>query len=520
MALKLDRRRAAAITYLAGPVFLLAAAVKYVLQLQFDPWVQGGLAAGVICLAAGVLLDPDRWRKALAGRQARYGSNALVLGLAFLGILVVLNVVAFNNPQRIDLTEDREYSLSPESLLLLEELGQPTVIKGFYTPENSASRERIRPLLDEYQSRSDGRVTFEFIDPRANPLAADQYGITRDGSMAVVMGVASQLVEFPGERDITSAIVKLMNPESRVVYFLDGHGERQLEATDNTGLSQLKDSLESKNYSVASLNLPVEGQIPQDALVLIIAGPTAGLSGEEVALLQGYLDSGGALIALQDPARQQAEGDALDAYLEQGWGIRLRDDFVVDLASLYPFNAQSATYGTHPITERLDGTGLNTVYPAARSLELLETAEPGSRTVTRLVETSDRSWGEKDFEAIASGADIGFDEGVESAGPLVVAAAVEDLGTGARLVVVGDSDFAANNDFFNAGNGDLMVNSVDWAAKQEQLISITPKETTQRVVVPGTRQTVVLLLLLTVVVIPGGVVAAGASVWWSRRKRG
>jgi ABC-type uncharacterized transport system involved in gliding motility auxiliary subunit len=140
--------------------------------------------------------------------------------------------------------------------------------------------------------------------------------------------------------------------------------------------------------------------------------------------------------------------------------------------------------------------------------------------VTRLVETSDRSWGETDFEAIASGADIGFDEGVESAGPLVVAAAVEDLGTGARLVVVGDSDFAANNDFFNAGNGDLMVNSVDWAAKQEQLISITPKETTQRVVVPGTRQTVVLLLLLTVVVIPGGVVAAGASVWWSRRKRG
>jgi ABC-type uncharacterized transport system involved in gliding motility auxiliary subunit len=520
MALRLDRVRAATIAYVAGPVLLLAAAGKYVLQLQFDLWVQLGLAAGVLCLAGGVLLDPARWRAALGGRQARYGSNALVLGLAFVGILVVLNVVAFNNPQRIDLTEDREYSLSPETLLLLQELGQPVQIKGFYTPENEAARDRMRPLLEEYSLRSNGKLSFEFIDPRANPLAADQYGITRDGSMAVILGEASQLVEFPSESEITSAIVRLINPESRIVYFLQGHGERQLDATDNTGLSQLKDSLESKSYSVAALNLQVEGQVPQDALVLVIAGPTAEIPPQEAELLSQYAESGGALVVLEDPPVGQAapaQAEALNTYLEQGWGIRMRQDVIVDLASIFPFNALSATYGSHAITGRMNN--LITGYPVARSLEFLETAEPGTRPATPLVQTSDRSWGETDFEAVSAGSDLGFTEGSEVAGPLVVAAAAEDVQTGARLVVVGDSDFAANNDFFTGGNGDLIVNSIDWAAKQDELISITPKETTQRTVTPATRETVVMLVALSVLVIPGAVVGAGVSVWWSRRKR-
>jgi ABC-type uncharacterized transport system involved in gliding motility auxiliary subunit len=521
MAMRIDRLRAASIAYVLGPILLLAAGLKYVLQLQFDLWVQIGLAAGVICLAAGVLLDPERWRKALGGRQARYGSNALVLGLAFFGILVVLNVVAVNNPQRIDLTEDQEYSLAPESLLLLEELSQPVRFKGFYTPENSAARERLRPLLEEYRIKSSGQITYEFIDPRANPLAADQYGITRDGSMAVVMGEASQLVEFPSERDLTSAIVRLLNPESRVVYFLQGEGERPLEGTDDSGLSQLKDSLESKNYSVSPLNLPVQGSVPEDALVLIAAGPTSEFSTEVVTLLQEYLESGGAMVLLLDPVAREGsaqQGATLEAYLARSWGVRPRGDFIVDLASIFPFNALSASYGSHSITERLNE--LNTAFPAARSLELLELADPGSRTATPLVQTSERSWGETDYEAISAGANLGFDEGAEAAGPLTVAAAVEDFQSGARLVVVGDSDFAANRDFFTGGNGDLIVNSIDWAAKQDELISITPKERTQRTVLPGSRETVILLLLLTVVVIPGGVVAAGVAVWWSRRKRG
>jgi ABC-type uncharacterized transport system involved in gliding motility auxiliary subunit len=97
--------------------------------------------------------------------------------------------------------------------------------------------------------------------------------------------------------------------------------------------------------------------------------------------------------------------------------------------------------------------------------------------------------------------------------------AVEDRTTGARLVVFGDSDFAANMFFYELANGDLLVNSIDWAAGQESLISLTPKPTTQRIVVPPSVQVTGLIILTSVVLIPGTIVVMGVYVWWQRRRR-
>jgi ABC-type uncharacterized transport system involved in gliding motility auxiliary subunit len=133
--------------------------------------------------------------------------------------------------------------------------------------------------------------------------------------------------------------------------------------------------------------------------------------------------------------------------------------------------------------------------------------------------TSERSWGETDFAAVMDSSSIEIDEELEAAGPLALAVAAQNNSSGARIVVVGDADFAANGAFFVGGNGDFIVNSLDWAAKQDNLIDITPGRRTQRQVIPATRSTVLLLIVGTAVVIPVGILAAGGSVWWSRRKR-
>jgi ABC-type uncharacterized transport system involved in gliding motility auxiliary subunit len=112
-----------------------------------------------------------------------------------------------------------------------------------------------------------------------------------------------------------------------------------------------------------------------------------------------------------------------------------------------------------------------------------------------------------------------MNSGKDTPGPLTVAASVEDFVAGTRVIVAGDVDFGANGDYFQLGNGDLLINSIDWAAGQEELISLTPKDTTQRFVVPPTRQTTLLIALLTVIGIPGAVVAAGVSTFVSRRRR-
>jgi ABC-type uncharacterized transport system involved in gliding motility auxiliary subunit len=134
------------------------------------------------------------------------------------------------------------------------------------------------------------------------------------------------------------------------------------------------------------------------------------------------------------------------------------------------------------------------------------------------VVTGSDSWGKTNAESIQAGS-FDYVEGEDTPGPLTVAIAAEDSGTQARLVVVGDSDFAANADFYSYANGDLLINSIDWAAHQDELISLTPKQSTSRYVVPPTTQAVGLIFLLTVLVIPGAVVAGGVYVWWRRRQR-
>ncbi|MGH2621912.1 MAG: hypothetical protein ACRDHG_15270, partial [Anaerolineales bacterium] len=134
MALKIERARLALGCYLLALASLLASGVKYLLDPVIDGWLRGGVVLVVVAAAAGVLLDPARVRQALSGRQARYGGNAVLFGVGFLGILVVINGLAVSYPQRIDLTEDKEFSLSPETELLLSELSEPVKLTGFYTP--------------------------------------------------------------------------------------------------------------------------------------------------------------------------------------------------------------------------------------------------------------------------------------------------------------------------------------------------------------------------------------------------
>ncbi len=518
MALKIERARLSLGCYLLALVSLLASGMKYLLDPVIDGWLRGGVVLVVVAAGAGVWLDPARFRQAFSGRRARYGGNAALFGVGFLGILVVINALAASYPQRIDLTEDKEFSLSPETELLLSELSAPVKLTGFYTPDRASSRDQIRPLLDAFVAKSGGLISYEFIDPRSNPLAADQFGVTRDASMAASLGDESHLIEFPSEREIASAIVRLTNPENRVVYFLTGHGELDLAETGETGLSQLQSSLVSKNYGVEALNLLVEGEVPGDATVLVVAAPRTQLAEPELQLIDKYLTAGGSLVALLEPSavtQLDPADDSLNTYLRDSWGVSARNDFVVDLGSSLYLVGLSFSYGSHPITERV--SSFLTQYPSARSLEVAASLDP-ARTATELVLTSERSWGETDFAAIADGSSIQFDEQLETAGPLALAVALEDSQQGARLVLVGDADFASNGGFFAGGNGDLMVNSIDWAAHQEDLIDITPRQRTTRQVLPATRSTVTLLIFGTTVVIPGGIILAGGWVWWKRRK--
>jgi ABC-type uncharacterized transport system involved in gliding motility auxiliary subunit len=105
----------------------------------------------VIGLATFVALDPGAIRATLTGRQARYGSNALILIVAFLGILVVVNYLAYKNTKRWDLTADKSNTLAKESIDVLKGLSNTVLAKAFYSSDTSvaSSKENAKTLLDQ-----------------------------------------------------------------------------------------------------------------------------------------------------------------------------------------------------------------------------------------------------------------------------------------------------------------------------------------------------------------------------------
>jgi ABC-type uncharacterized transport system involved in gliding motility auxiliary subunit len=503
--------------YLAGLAFLASAGL-YIVQRQWNLTLQISLGLMVIGLALFAILDPARVLAALSGRQARYGSNALVLTIAFIGILVVVNFLVFQNPKRWDLTADKQFTLAPETLTILQGLPDKVEAQAFFSPQTDPTT--ATKLLDQYKFNAKGKFDYQFIDPVSNPIAAQQANITRDGTIVLSMNGHQEQVTTVSEQEITGALVRLINPETSTIYFLTGHGEYDPDGTGAQSYSQVKQTLVSKNYTVKTLNLLTDNQIPSDAKAIIIAGPRKPLSQTEVSLIDAYLKKGGSLIVMEDPTPVTDFGNAPDPmvdYLKNTWGVVLGNDIVIDQTSNQPFAPYAAQYGVSPITQNMQR--ITSQFPTVRSVE------PGTAvsgvTVVPLVTTAPQSWAETDLKDLQNqNAQITFDPKTDQQGPISMAATAENTQQKSRVVVFGDADFVNDTYFTAYANSDLFINSVDWAARKENLINLTPKQNTQRLMVPPQAITLNLILLGTVFVLPGLALLSGASVWVQRRRRG
>lgn len=506
-------------------VSLLVALGLYIVQRQWNLPLQISVGLFIVGLAIYVVLDPDSVRQALTGRQARYGSNAVVLIIAFLGILVVVNYLAYKNTKRWDLTTDQSNTLAKETVDVLKSLPDKVVAKAFFTSNSTlaSSKDSAKNLLDQYVYDGSGKFQYEFIDPVKDPVAAQDAGITKDGSIVLYMGDAKQSVASNTETDITGALVRLMNPGANVIYFLTGHGEYPISGSTDQSYTQLANVLGSKNYTVSNLNLIATNHIPDDASVVVIAGPKKPLSEAEISLLDTNLSTGGSVVIMEDPIIDTQFGnspDLLATDLAQKYGIILGDNVVMDAygyqAYQTPFFAIGYQYASHAITQKMNN--MVTGFQGARSVSA--DSELGTDySKTQLILTVDQSWGETDFASIQNN-NVKFDEGTDLAGPIPLAVVATGTSDNSRLVVFGDSDFATNAYYGFYGNSDLIINSIDWAAKEENLISLTPKTTVNRSLVQPKAYTMGLILLGSMVLLPGLVLVVGIGSWLSRRKQG
>jgi len=473
----------------------------------------------IIALAVYAILSPDSIRRIFTGRQARYGSNSLILILAFLGIIFAVNYIVFNNAGLLgspwDFTEDQSNTLAPETLQILATLPEKVTATAFYT--NTLDTTSAAELLAKFKSNSGGKFTYSFKNPDTDPVAAREAGITGDGKILLQMGATKEIASSASETELARTMIRLISPESRAVYFLQGHGEPGLDGSGDVSYSTAKGTLESKNYKVDTLNLLGTNQIPADAVVIVIAGPTKPVSQQEVSLLKKFVDGGGSLLVMEDPLINTEFGDLPDplaAYLTKDWAITLDNDMVIDLVNTQnPLMAVSSQYSQHPITQDLSNKYI-VILPQARSLSLGTTAD--NITVTPLISTTDQSWGETTLVANETPA---FD-GNDLQGPLTLAAAGENTQTKGRVVVFGNSPFATDQIFDQYGDGNIFINSVDWAAQQENLLNLTTRQAATRTFTPPSNTSFLMIVIVSLLIIPGLVIFFGVYTWITRRRRG
>ncbi|MCZ7544736.1 MAG: GldG family protein [Anaerolineae bacterium] len=177
-----DRETLGRILSIVGVVALLVALVALIGGLQ--TWLlAGALVVAVVGIGGWVVLAPGDVRGILTGRRVRYGGFAALTTVLFIGVLVILYVLAMRNEVSIDLTQTQRFSLSDASKQALAGLETPIHIVGFYSNAAIDSRENAEVLLRQYNQTTNGLVTYEFIDPDLEPTTAAAYGATRDGML-------------------------------------------------------------------------------------------------------------------------------------------------------------------------------------------------------------------------------------------------------------------------------------------------------------------------------------------------
>lgn len=383
---------------------------------SWDPLSIGLLIGGLVLCGLWLLLlgqaQPGFWGR----RSTQAGTNAFVATLSVVVILVALNLLGSRYSSRIDLTENQVFTLAPESQSIVQDLEQPARVLVFDVSRNPQDQQ----LLESYQ-RYNSQFSYEYVDPNAQPRLAQEFGVRTLGEVHLKVGDKNQLVqrlnqaERLSEPRLTNQLVQIVRDRAPKAYFVVGHGEYDIENIQG-GFAQARTTLEEKSYEVAPLDLSRTGAVPEDADVVIVAGPQQAFFDAEVRALETYLNQGGGLLLLVDPNTDPN----LDGLLDD-WGVTLSDRLILDtsgqgqVVGLGPAAPLVTNYGEHPITQAFERG--RSFYPLARPVEL---DPPEAVTATAILLTDEQTQAEQ----VSADGNLSVDPNQPPQGPLTLGVAL------------------------------------------------------------------------------------------------
>lgn len=404
-------------------------------------------------------------------------SVSILYTALIVGILVIVNLLSINHHTRFDLTSQKYFSLSPQSKKVIKALDEKITIFAFVKQEESFD---AIDLLDKYLSPM---IETQIVDPDRKPSIAAKYNIT--GYNALIVETASgrrEATTYISEESLTNAIVKATRDEEKKVYFMQGHNERATDSDGQQDWGSVSKLLKMAAYQVETINLFTTGIIPDDADLLVIAGPRNDFQELELDLIDKSLKKGMALLLTLDPGVHPN----LEKFMKE-YGVKIHRDHIIDPISQQigfdPLVASVSSYSKHPIVKDIKAA---TFFPFARSITFDKENSNHARFVP-FATTAAQSWGETDPVSLESGV-VEYHPGVDHPGPRIIAGAIsfsigkskEELKIGekpgvGRIAIVGDSDFAANATIGLSSNKDLFQNIIGWLLDRGEQITVRPK---------------------------------------------
>ncbi len=545
----------------------IAALLSFALFLNLLVWRQEPFSlitllplAAAVCLGVvwllSLLLNASGWT-IIEGRVVGM-LNAVIASFIFLAICVVIYAFAQTWGRSWDLTQEGRRDLSRQTEQVLQTMTQEVQAYCIFLDIEDRlvriARDKTLRFLEQCQEHTD-LLQVHLMDPQIDMARLEAMNITHvsaEGTVLLRAGNRQRVITLSGgsprleEREFTNALINILRRSEPKVAFLTGHNERDILNDDEVqGASIFRILLERESYRPEPYAISLsDAEIPPDVDLLVINNPTGDLHIQEVRAIQEYIERGGRLLIMLEPWTRVTHGlfgrEVLRPWLEESFGIVVGHDIAVTdqdenmvLVELSPDNRpfeevddgfmmfRGAFSQEHPITRGFDQIMRMQV---ARTVSAADTVPEGVM-VTELLRTKPHFWAEEDIEILAETGQITRDAD-ERTGPLPLAVAAtvraqDDPESGSprygRVVVTGDSVFAANAQIGIPGNFNFLMNTIAWLTESEDLIAIRATGIEASPIFVNEAQQRAIIWFSTLFTVQG-VALAGIIVFFMRRK--
>ena len=459
--------------------------------------------------------------RTLSHKTAQYRN--LQLGVAgFIILSIFIGWFGTSIKGRLDLTEDKIFTLSPATKEIVGELDDLLTIDIFLSKDppvqvSPVSRD-INDFLDDLESSSNGMIKvvrhFPEDDEKALKKSNNagippiQFNVRSQGELQIKTGYLGLAITYLDKREVlpyvqtidgfeyrlASLINKVLDDKSdkKTVGFLSGHNEMEI-----SGELQTLASVINQQYQIKTVE--TEEGVPinlQDVDVLIIASPKSRIGETHRKSITDYIYSGGKafiavepiLVDLTQLAGIQNRDNSSD-FIFSEFGISVESDLVFDLQSnetlSFGTGGMGNVYLPYPywvkanvVDTKIGGEVNNVVMPWASTVGILDLPDLPFK-VTPLVSTTEYGFIDMNLRNLRPNSPT-FSEVTENNFVLSDLGVALEHPNGSRMVIFGDADWISETASRFNNNVLLALNVIDWLAQEDNLASVRSKVVSER----------------------------------------